>query len=145
MCFMREIELKRFIHIRSFTKRAEIREALCCSCCPELGMDMGFLPIGLDEPYRIVVGNNPINDTDPTGLYPGEDPIIINPPGDKWPPPPTDCPICYAELVMGYYYCNVQWSNCYLCGTPHDACDKAAAECKRMVYTRYKRCCNKNK
>ncbi len=96
------------------------------------------------HPY-FYVGNNPINDTDPTGLYPGEDPIIINPPGDKWPPPPTDCPICYAELVMGYYYCNVQWSNCYLCGTPHDACDKAAAECKRMVYTRYKRCCNKNK
>ncbi len=27
-----------------------------------------FLPYGLDMPYRIIVGNNPVNFTDPLGL-----------------------------------------------------------------------------
>jgi len=30
--------------------------------------DIGFAPVGLDEPYRIVVGNNPVNFVDPLGL-----------------------------------------------------------------------------
>jgi hypothetical protein len=35
---------------------------------PESLDDIGFAPIGLDEPYRIVVGNNPVNFVDPLGL-----------------------------------------------------------------------------
>ncbi len=90
------------------------------------------------ENLYVYVENNPMNLTDPLGLSAG----IKPPPDDKWPPPPGDCPRCYVRLVSDYY-CNVQWSNCYLCGTGSEACRQAAAECKKIAYERYKRYCNK--
>jgi hypothetical protein len=32
-------------------------------------MDTGFAPYGMDMPYRVIAGNNPLNWSDPFGLY----------------------------------------------------------------------------
>jgi hypothetical protein len=36
--------------------------------CPEVIDALGFAPIGLDEPYRIIVQNSPVNYIDPEGF-----------------------------------------------------------------------------
>jgi len=56
------------LHIRFIKKEAQIVEVLYRESYPEPLEDIGFTPIGLDEPYRIVVGNNPVNWIDPWGL-----------------------------------------------------------------------------
>ena len=61
------------LHIRFFKKEAQIVEVLYREVYPETLEDTGFTPIGLDEPYRIVVGNNPVNWVDPLGL------AVLNP------------------------------------------------------------------
>ena len=48
------------------------------------------MPIGLDEPYRIVVGNNPVNFVDPLGLYVEGDPSGWGNPGYMPPSPPQE-------------------------------------------------------
>ena len=93
MCFVSAIELEQseiressHIYIRFFKKEAEIVEALYREQRLESREDIGFAPIGLDEPYRIVVGNNPVNKIDPLGLD-DLDPDDIPSPGHLEPNP----------------------------------------------------------
>ena len=60
------------LHIRFFKKEAQIVEVLYREVYPETLEDTGFTPIGLDEPYRIVVGNSPVNWIDPWGFMKGK-------------------------------------------------------------------------
>jgi len=75
------------LQIRFFKKGAEIVTAVYKAQRPESREYIGFAPIGLDEPYRVIisedpigmtggdinlyayVGNNPVNWFDPWGLY----------------------------------------------------------------------------
>ena len=57
------------LQLRYLKKEAKIVEVLYKEQRLESREDIGFAPIGLDEPYRIVVGNNPVNFVDPLGLY----------------------------------------------------------------------------
>lgn len=81
---------------------------------PEPREDIGFAPIGLDEPYRIVVGNNPVNFVDPLGLMGTNQPrkkkkqeyqtgdFCINQLAQRKRsgacPTEDDCTLCCAEL-----------------------------------------------
>lgn len=56
------------LHIRFCKKGDKIATVLITVQRLESREDIGFAPIGLDEPYRIVVGNNPVNFIDPLGL-----------------------------------------------------------------------------
>jgi RHS repeat-associated protein len=103
-------------------------------------------PALMKNPYNlheyVYTNNNPINLIDPLGLFPN-DPIIINPPKDEWPPPaPRNfCETkCYSILFLEYYYCNVGWSTIYL--ETHDAeCARRwSSNCKRKAYEQYKNC-----
>ena len=75
------------LHIRFFKKEAQIVEVLYREVYPETLEDIGFTPIGLDEPYRIVVGNNPVNFVDPLGLQA----IIVPDDPSKGCPPGRTC------------------------------------------------------
>lgn len=57
------------LRIRSSKKEGIIVTALLEKYHLQVCEDIGFAPVGLDEPYRIVVGNNPANFVDPWGLY----------------------------------------------------------------------------
>lgn len=56
------------VHIRFFKKGAEIVTAVYKEQRLESREDIGFAPVGLDEPYRIVAMANPLRFTDPKGL-----------------------------------------------------------------------------
>ncbi len=73
------------LQIRFCKKEAEIAPTLLTAIRPEVSGDIGFVPGGLDEPYRVYitedpiglagginkyayVGNNPVKRKDPTGL-----------------------------------------------------------------------------
>jgi hypothetical protein len=79
------------VHLRLSKKEAKIATAFLEAYRPESREDIGFAPVGLDEPYRVIisedpiglggginkyayVGNNPVNWIDPWGLtigFPG--------------------------------------------------------------------------
>jgi hypothetical protein len=61
------------IQLRFFKKEGKIVTAVYTEQRLESREDIGFAPIGLDEPYRIVVGNNPVNFVDPLGLFSVDD------------------------------------------------------------------------
>lgn len=60
--------MRQFVSLRHCKKEPQIAETFIREYPSETIAALGFGPIGLDMPYRIIVQNNPINNIDPSGL-----------------------------------------------------------------------------
>jgi hypothetical protein len=56
------------LQIRHRKKEPQIETIFLSEYPPKTADGIWFEPIGLDEPYRIIVQNNPVNEIDPLGL-----------------------------------------------------------------------------
>jgi hypothetical protein len=71
------------LQIRYRKKEPQIETIFISEYPSQTADDLWFVPIGLDEPYRIIVQNNPVNLVDPLGLEPQPSPNFV---------PPTNAP-----------------------------------------------------